>query len=89
MGGNAFISVLGPASFPRLPPTVYNALKARLSPILEQLYVHVGVPPEAPEKESYGDLDTVVCLPRQQPTPTQISSNSQQTGQDDGERMRR
>jgi hypothetical protein len=80
MGGNAFTSVLGPTSFPRLPPAVYDALKARILPILEELYVHVRVPPEAPEKESYGDLDIVVCSPRQ---PTRISSNSQETKEED------
>ncbi|XP_006462523.1 hypothetical protein AGABI2DRAFT_193648 [Agaricus bisporus var. bisporus H97] len=83
MGGNAFGSVLSPTSFPRLPPAVYNMLKARLLPILEELYVHVGVPSEAPEKENYGDLDIVVCLPRQQATPAQNPSNSPETREDE------
>lgn len=70
MGGHAFRSVLASTAFPRLPPAVYNGLKARIQPILEQLYAHVGVPREAPQKEDHGDLDFMVCLPRRSITNT-------------------
>ncbi|KAH9854649.1 hypothetical protein C2E23DRAFT_893954 [Lenzites betulinus] len=62
MGGNAFKSLA--AAFPRMPPTVYNVLKATLLPPLQPLYSHVLVAPEAPEKADYGDLDIVVSGPR-------------------------
>ena len=60
MGGNAFNLLLPDASFPRMPPTFYLALKAHLTPILQRFYVQVATPREAPEKIDYGDLDFVV-----------------------------
>ncbi|KXN81778.1 hypothetical protein AN958_03704 [Leucoagaricus sp. SymC.cos] len=76
MGGNAFGAILQSTAFPRLPPAVYNALKARIIPLLDGLYMHVDVPREAPEKPDYGDLDLMVCLPRRPTIPTQISPES-------------
>ncbi|KAI0822245.1 hypothetical protein BC628DRAFT_1327609 [Trametes gibbosa] len=63
MGGNAFKALAG--AFPRMPPAVYNALKAALLPPLRPLYTHVVVAHEAPEKADYGDLDIVVSGPRE------------------------
>ena len=63
MGGNAFNQTLPQASFPRMPPATYKALKATLLPLVEQFYALVVVPPEAPEKPDYGDLDFVVAYP--------------------------
>ncbi|KAJ3802483.1 hypothetical protein GGU11DRAFT_865496 [Lentinula aff. detonsa] len=63
MGGSAF-KLLQTSSFPRLPSPVYQALKARLTPVLQQLYDYVAVPAEAPEKMDHGDLDFVVYQPR-------------------------
>jgi hypothetical protein len=63
MGGNAFLQLLPTAIFPRLPPKVYDALKARLFPRIQALYSLVAVPAEAPEKRDYGDLDFVVYGP--------------------------
>lgn len=60
MGGNAFQQLLPDAAFPRIPPAVYQSLKARLLPRLLPLYRHVAVPVEAPEKKDHGDLDFVV-----------------------------
>ena len=65
MGGKAFNNLLPDAAFPRMPPSFYNALKERLTPLLEQYYSQVIVPPEAPEKVDHGDLDVVVCGPRE------------------------
>ena len=73
MGGNAFGSILRSSAFPRLPPKVYHALQMRIRPLLEELYIHVGIPRVAPEKVDYGDLDLIVCLPRQHTIPTQSS----------------
>ena len=64
MGGNAFSERLPTAVFPRMPPAFYNSLKARIVPRLEALYHLVAVPPEAPGKLDYGDLDIVVCQPK-------------------------
>ncbi|KAH8825268.1 hypothetical protein DL96DRAFT_1612564 [Flagelloscypha sp. PMI_526] len=64
MGGKAFSGLLPPTSFPRLPPPIYHALKARLTPVLETLYHFVATPHEAPEKLDHGDLDFTVASPR-------------------------
>ena len=63
MGGNAFKQILPQASFPRMPPAIYKAMKATLLPLVEQFYALAVVPPEAPEKPDYGDLDIVVTYP--------------------------
>jgi hypothetical protein len=65
MGGNAFSERLPTAVFPRMSPAFYNSLKARVVPRLEALYQLVSVPPEAPGKLDYGDLDLVVCQPKE------------------------
>lgn len=67
MGGAAFHSRLGKASFPRLPPAVYRAVKGRLLPRISQLYSLVVVPQEAPGKNNYGDLDFLVACPQGRP----------------------
>lgn len=57
MGGNAFEN-LSPTAFPRLPSQLYQLLKARWLPRLQELYKHVAVPAETPEKNDHG---YVVC----------------------------
>jgi len=64
MGGSAFSAILTSAAFPRLPPPVYRALKARLLPRISQFYISVGVPLEAPDKKDHGDLDLLVAIPK-------------------------
>lgn len=78
MGGNAFNAVLAANAFPRLPPKVYRALKARLFPALVNLYSWVGVPMEAPEKANYGDLDFLVACPKAS-TPREVVDIPHQT----------
>lgn len=63
MGGNAFKTVLPDAQFPRMRTAVYQALKTRLTLRLRELYEHVTVLHEAPEKQDHGDVDFVVCQP--------------------------
>jgi len=65
MGGNAFSERIPTAVFPRMSPSFYNSLKARVVLRLEALYHLVTVPPEAPGKLDYGDLDIVVCQPKE------------------------
>lgn len=69
MGGSAFNAILQVAAFPRIPPTVYENLKAHLYPKLAELYTWVGVPIEAPEKLDYGDLDFLVSIPKNPSVP--------------------
>jgi len=64
MGGNAFSEQLPTAVFPRMPPPFYNSLKSRIIPPLQDLYHLVVVPPEAPGKLDHGDLDILVCEPK-------------------------
>ncbi|KAJ7773064.1 hypothetical protein B0H16DRAFT_1511127 [Mycena metata] len=63
MGGSAFSASLPASALPRIPPAVYYAVKARLTPRLETLYSVVSTPHEAPEKADHGDLDFLVCEP--------------------------
>ncbi|KAL4073227.1 hypothetical protein V8B97DRAFT_203008 [Scleroderma yunnanense] len=65
MGGRAFSQELPPDSFPRLPTRLYEALKDRLGTLLSTVYTTVKVPPEAPAKKDYGDIDFVVSQPIQ------------------------
>ncbi|KAI0372116.1 hypothetical protein BV20DRAFT_964203 [Pilatotrama ljubarskyi] len=74
MGGNAFKAIISDAAFPRMPPAVYNALKTTLLPLVRSLYTHVTVPPEAPGKADYGDLDFVVSGPREGLTHEDVRS---------------
>ncbi|KAF8895530.1 hypothetical protein BD779DRAFT_1500014 [Infundibulicybe gibba] len=63
MGGSAFSSKLSSSAFPRMPPVVYQTLKARFLPVLHTFYKHVVIPVEAPGKPDHGDLDFVVVGP--------------------------
>ncbi|KAJ7052586.1 hypothetical protein C8F01DRAFT_1170515 [Mycena amicta] len=63
MGGQAFSASLPLKAFPRIPPTVYLALKARITPQIETLYSIVSTPAEAPLKPDHGDLDILACDP--------------------------
>ena len=64
MGGNAFSEQLPTAVFPRMPPAFYNSLKSRIMHRLGALYHLVVVPQEAPGKLDHGDLDVLVCQPK-------------------------
>ncbi|QDS72377.1 hypothetical protein FKW77_008388 [Venturia effusa] len=59
-GGNHY-----PALYcPRVPPAVYFAMLRILLEKLEPLFDHVAVPTEHPEKTSFGDIDALVCGPK-------------------------
>lgn len=74
MGGRAFLQDLPPESLPRLPTSLYVALKARFSALLLTVFAIVEVPPERPEKKDHGDIDFVVTCPlsSEQITPEQV-----------------
>ncbi|KAH8927717.1 hypothetical protein BT69DRAFT_1330238 [Atractiella rhizophila] len=59
MGGRAFPLL----STPRLSPQEYQLLTSQVAPILRSFYQKVALPPEAPEKDSHGDLDFIVSAP--------------------------
>jgi hypothetical protein len=63
MGGKAFAQLHPSAKFPRMPPSVYLSLKTRVLPRIAELYTHIGVPYEAPQKIDHGDLDIIVAQP--------------------------
>lgn len=64
MGGKAFAQTHPSAKFPRMPPAVYNSLKARFLPRISEFYALVAVPHEAPGKPDHGDLDIIVTQPK-------------------------
>ncbi|KAI7787028.1 hypothetical protein LA080_001120 [Diaporthe eres] len=64
MGGNVF-SPPGPDALntPRMSPSVYNHVKDQCTSALKKLgFSRVVTPIEAPEKDSFGDVDILVCL---------------------------
>lgn len=64
MGGNVF-SPPGPDALntPRMSPSVYNHVKEQCTTALKKLgFSRVVTPIEAPEKDSFGDVDILVCL---------------------------
>lgn len=61
MGGNAFRALLPNAQFPRLDPSLYQALKTAHTSRLKDFYSWVATPHEAPGKADHGDIDFVVC----------------------------
>lgn len=65
MGGKAFLQLLPNTTFPRMSPAVYYTLKQTILPRLRELFQEVAVPPEAPEKADYGDLDFLTVQPSQ------------------------
>ena len=72
MGGNAFNADHPEASFPRMHPSVYEKVKAKVHDILKPLYDHVTSPAEAPQKADHGDIDFIVCSPRVDMTPDDL-----------------
>ncbi|KAK7515755.1 hypothetical protein IWZ03DRAFT_407257 [Phyllosticta citriasiana] len=61
MGGSTFAPSL---HCPRMPLPQYLAVKCHFTSRLEQLFHHVAVATEAPEKRDYGDVDFLVCRPK-------------------------
>ncbi|KZL71762.1 hypothetical protein CI238_02446 [Colletotrichum incanum] len=60
MGGSAFASGEHPLNTPRMPPNVYEHVKAKCTAALRELYICVASPIEGPEKEDFGDIDILV-----------------------------
>ncbi len=46
-----------------MPFAIYEAVKSRCHEILEQFYIYVATPIEAPGKKDYGDVDFLVACP--------------------------
>ncbi|KAK2032000.1 hypothetical protein LX32DRAFT_237204 [Colletotrichum zoysiae] len=58
MGGCAFADY--GLDTPRMPPEIYEHVKANCTAALRELYVCVASPIEGPEKKDFGDIDIVV-----------------------------
>ncbi|KAL8711754.1 MAG: hypothetical protein Q9220_003925 [cf. Caloplaca sp. 1 TL-2023] len=64
MGGKAFTIGPDPLSTPRMTPELYHSLLDKYLHRLTSFFERVGVPLEAPEKTSFGDLDILVSIPK-------------------------
>ncbi|EFQ36427.1 hypothetical protein CGRA01v4_10478 [Colletotrichum graminicola] len=58
MGGCAFAH--HGLDTPRMPPEIYEHVKAKCTAALRELYICVASPIEGPEKEDFGDIDIVL-----------------------------
>ncbi|RKF53895.1 hypothetical protein GcM3_214008 [Golovinomyces cichoracearum] len=63
MGGTAFAQHKPPIPTPRLCRPLYKDILSKTVDLLHNHYTHVASPIEAPGKETYGDLDIIVCKP--------------------------
>ncbi len=61
MGGHVFAKLSPPLQTPRMPAEVYTNVRDWSLLCLRRLYQYVESPVEAPGKESYGDVDVLVC----------------------------
>ena len=61
MGGKAF----NPENLltPRMPPSIYHAVKSRITAILHQHFRHADSPIDGPGKTDFGDIDILVFDP--------------------------
>ena len=64
MGGKAFSHGSNQLSTPRMPTAVYTSLRDQYLARLATLYEQVTSPIEAPEKDTYGDIDFLVAAPK-------------------------
>lgn len=64
MGGKAFSHGSNQLSTPRMPAAVYTSLRDQYLTRLATLYGKVTSPIEAPEKDTYGDIDILVAAPK-------------------------
>ncbi|KAH8168836.1 hypothetical protein LIA77_10962 [Sarocladium implicatum] len=64
MGGLAFSSGPDPLHTPRMPPNVYERIKAQCQAALRELFVCVASPIDGPGKHDYGDVDILVAWPK-------------------------
>ncbi|KAK8115795.1 hypothetical protein PG984_012297 [Apiospora sp. TS-2023a] len=60
MGGQIFASGPNPLYTPRMPPGIYQHVKAKCHEKLKQLFDEVATPIEGPGKEDFGDIDFLV-----------------------------
>lgn len=63
MGGKVFSKGDDALNVPRMPPAVYDFVKRQCKHALKELkFSRVASPIETPEKQSFGDVDILVCL---------------------------
>ncbi|KAF4122301.1 hypothetical protein GMORB2_7293 [Geosmithia morbida] len=64
MGGKAFTAGPDPLYTPRMPEPVYAEQKSRCHDILRGYFDVVDSPIDGPDKEDFGDIDVLVCGPK-------------------------
>ncbi|KAL8923426.1 MAG: hypothetical protein Q9172_003123 [Xanthocarpia lactea] len=72
MGGKAFAHGPEPLLTPRMAPAVYRYLLNQFQVQLAAFFAQVATPIEAPEKDSFGDIDFLVAKPTN--TPFEIAA---------------
>lgn len=65
MGGSAFTIGDSPLNTPRMPRDVYETVKKRCQDLLKEHFHHVETPIDGPAKPDFGDVDILVCEPRE------------------------
>jgi hypothetical protein len=63
MGGSAFKLEAHGFTTSRMSKSQYDTLSQYILPLLKLYFHNVAVPPEAPDKTTFGDLDVMVCKP--------------------------
>ncbi|KAF9876635.1 hypothetical protein CkaCkLH20_06043 [Colletotrichum karsti] len=61
MGGSVFTTGNQPLNTPRMPPEIYERVKAQCYAALRKIYICVASPIEGPAKKDYGDIDILVA----------------------------
>jgi hypothetical protein len=64
MGGQAFAHLSPPLPTPRIPPEIYTQVLTTTHTLLQHHFEVVRSALEAPEKETYGDIDILVFEPK-------------------------
>ncbi|CAM1507460.1 Fc.00g071010.m01.CDS01 [Cosmosporella sp. VM-42] len=64
MGGSAFSAGGNPLFTPRMPRSVYKAIKNRCCASLRNIYFCVACPIDGPGKEDFGDVDILLAWPK-------------------------
>lgn len=65
MGGAAFTIGDTPLNTPRMPRDIYETVNKNCQVLLKERFIHVETPIDGPAKEDFGDVDILVCEPRE------------------------
>ena len=79
MGGKAFAGRDPPINTPRMSPDDYFSLKKQYLALISTVFERCACPIEAPGKDSYGDIDILVCEPKNLLSGTQSALGARTT----------